>query len=466
MIARFGARNKDAALPTLTGLHIEGFKSIAKPLDIRLAPITVLAGPNSSGKSSLMQPLLLIKQTLEASYDPGPLLLSGPNVRFSAADQLLSRTSSNRADQSRSFAVKVTLANAPGNSFELIFARERSKRLGVSRTVGEFGTTAVTLKEHMSSEEVWAAVRKTLDDATIEVYRNFFRIDDTSWRINRERCFLVPENRDLGTGGSASVMIPNGMTILQAAFSTALVSMIHLPGLRGNPSRAYEVAAVGAPGQKFQGPFTPYAASVIAYWQEADESGHLRALGKDLEHLDLTWKVEARRIGETQVELQVGRLKKALRGGAKDLVNIVDVGFGLSQSLPFLVALHAASAGDLVYVEQPEIHLHPNAQYRLAALVFAAAERGVRFVIETHSSLFIIGLQVLIAERAIDPGRFALHWLTRDRDGISEVTTADIAPDGSLGEWPSDFDEVLMRAQGDYLSAVARQSFGAAPVNE
>src|SRR5437667_7373510 len=70
---------------------VAGFKSISDEQRIEIRPLTVLAGANSSGKSSMMQPLLLLKQTLEASFDPGPLWLHGPNATFTAAEQLLSR---------------------------------------------------------------------------------------------------------------------------------------------------------------------------------------------------------------------------------------------------------------------------------------------------------------------------------------------------------------------------------------
>ncbi len=73
----------------ITGLVVEGYKSICDEQEIEVRPLTILAGANSSGKSSMMQPLLLLKQTLEASYDPGPLLLNGPNVRFTAVEQFL-----------------------------------------------------------------------------------------------------------------------------------------------------------------------------------------------------------------------------------------------------------------------------------------------------------------------------------------------------------------------------------------
>ena len=70
-------------------LSVEGFKSIDGPLKLGIRPLTILAGANSSGKSSAIQPLLMMKQTLEATYDPGPLLLSGPNVNFTSVQQFL-----------------------------------------------------------------------------------------------------------------------------------------------------------------------------------------------------------------------------------------------------------------------------------------------------------------------------------------------------------------------------------------
>src|SRR5438067_5913081 len=83
----------EADLEPITRIDVRGFKSINQEQSIEIRPLTILAGANSSGKSSMMQPLLLLKQTLEASYDPGALLLNGPNVRFTSATQLLSQMS-------------------------------------------------------------------------------------------------------------------------------------------------------------------------------------------------------------------------------------------------------------------------------------------------------------------------------------------------------------------------------------
>src|SRR5437764_14577866 len=87
----------EADLEPITRIDVRGFKSINQEQSIEIRPLTILAGANSSGKSSMMQPLLLLKQTLEASYDPGALLLNGPNVKFTDVDQLLSRMGKGRS---------------------------------------------------------------------------------------------------------------------------------------------------------------------------------------------------------------------------------------------------------------------------------------------------------------------------------------------------------------------------------
>src|SRR3954466_7053363 len=82
--------NQNGTPTGITEITVSGFKSISDEQGIEIRPLTILAGANSSGKSSMIQPLLLLKQTLEASYDPGALLLNGPNVKFTSTDQLLS----------------------------------------------------------------------------------------------------------------------------------------------------------------------------------------------------------------------------------------------------------------------------------------------------------------------------------------------------------------------------------------
>jgi len=194
-------------------------------------------------------------------------------------------------------------------------------------------------------------------------------------------------------------------------------------------------------------------ASLVFQWQ-TDKSDKLTELGTSMEELGLSWKVTAKAIDDTQVELRVGRLPHGKRGGAHDMVSIADVGFGVSQSLPVLVALIEAKAGQIVYLEQPEIHLHPKAQRGLARTLCRAAMRGVVLIVETHSALLLREVQTLVALGKMPKDQVTFHWLQRNEEGATIVSTAALDDDGAYGDWPEDFDATELDAEQAYLDAV------------
>ena len=169
--------------------------------------------------------------------------------------------------------------------------------------------------------------------------------------------------------------------------------------------------------------------------------------------------VRSKVVNDTQVELLVGRLPRAGGRGVKDEVNIADVGFGVSQALPVVVALSAAQPGQMVYIEQPEIHLHPRAQLAMAGLLARAAGRGVRVVVETHSSILLLGIQSLVAKgEVLRPSDVGLHWFERDANtGASRVTSDGLDSSGAFDNWPEDFDAVTLEAQRTYLDAAEQR---------
>lgn len=105
-------------------------------------------------------------------------------------------------------------------------------------------------------------------------------------------------------------------------------------------------------------------------------------------------------------------------------------------------------------LEQPEIHLHPRAQMLLAAELAAAAQRGVRVVVETHSSLLLQGVQTAVAKGSLRPDLVKLHWFQRDpTSGVTTVASADLDETGAFGDWPEDFDDVVLGSARAYLDA-------------
>ncbi|MBI5141707.1 MAG: AAA family ATPase [Nitrospirae bacterium] len=446
------SKTKSSKPGGITAIAVCNYKSICQEQRIELKPLTLLAGANSSGKSSIMQPLLLLKQTLEAPFDPGALLLDGPNVRCTSTEQLFCKVDSLCSD---TFSVRFEFGNNDGLGLKF----KRSRHPGVAIEITEMSSIGDGNEQRihlgMTSDEIEQILPdhiKSWKNRIALSQNNVSKESEFKWAVIRDRCFL---SFNLGLSGKQ----PNKF-LLAGITSAELVgpnleNIIHVPGLRGNPARTYRTTAVG---KNFPGTFENYCASIINHWQSAKDD-RLKQLGSALETLGLTWKVEAKPVDDTQVELRVGRLPHSRRGGARDLVSIADVGFGVSQTLPILVALLTARAGQIVYLEQPEIHLHPKAQKQMAKLLAEAASRGVVVIVETHSSLLLRGIQTLVARGELSHDLVNLNWFTRkEGTGATVVDSSGMDEQGAFGQWPEDFDDVALEADSEYLDAVERRS--------
>jgi predicted ATPase len=413
--------------PLVNAITVAGFKSIAERQRIEIRPLTILAGANSSGKSSMMQPALLMKQTLESPYDPGPLRIDGPNVKLTEFDQLFWNTGIERGR-----SIKVGF-EAP-NEAHVTSDFERTKAgVEIAKQEISHSGTRYTVRSPMTARDT-RVVRQELGNPRAEL------------SVVRDRCFLSVIDSRSSPPSAASVAY---------GFHEFLLNLIHLPGLRPRSGeRLFPKAGII---QAFPGTFDDYFATVLNHWKRT-KSEELLRVGRDLETIGLTWKVDVEEISDTALTIRVGRLPHAETRGANDMVNMADVGFGVSQALPVVVAVWAAKPGDTVYIEQPELHLHPSAQVRMASVLAEAAKRGVRVIAETHSSLLLLGIQTLVANGDLKPDLVKLHWFQRDKRGATTVTSADLDSRGAFGDWPEDFDQVELESDTQYLQAAGYRS--------
>jgi len=441
----------------ITGITVAGFKSIRDERHVEVGPLTVLAGPNSAGKSSIIQPLLLMKQTLESTYKPaGALELAGPHVKFTSADQLLSRTG--KESRLRSFRVGIEVDHRSSVTF--FFAKQAKTKGGfsVTRNTIVMNGTHVTLRPKMASTEIERAAPSKLiaeRDSILHLPDEWHR-----WTIEQERFFLrvglARGTKVREASGSRSMIVSQVLHPPVRAATLRIRDLLHVSSLRGNPDRSYPLAAVG---KRYPGKFENYVASLLEYWQENDLR-KLQQVGSDLWSLALTSEVQTRRIDDSTIEVRVARLEGRRRNTSRDFVSIADVGCGVSQALPVVVALAAAEAGQIVYIEQPENDLHPRAESIMARLLYQAVKRGVRVVVETHSSLLLLAIQTLVAEGNLDSRLVRLHWFNLNHEGITEVTSAGLDESGAFGDWPEDFGEVELKAESSYLDAAERHLLG------
>lgn len=425
--------------PSITSISVGGFKSIYKEQEIEIRPLTILAGANSSGKSSIIQPLLLLKQTLESEYDPGPLLLNGPNVKFTSFSQMLSKISSEKTAKDIEFG----FTNELGNKIKISYHKNNGNiEIKEMTYVDGDSSREIIISENLRSKDIENLLGDYYSQVAIQPESGI------EYKIERYK-FILSFLLKRGKNESFyRLIVPGLLDYLWLAYRFA--EIIHVPGNRGNPERVYKKTASGP---DFPGIFNNYAASVINYWQNYDYK-KIEDLSRLLEMIGLTWKIEAKQLNDAELALNVGRLPHSENGGKKDIVNIADVGFGVSQVLPVLVALLSTKPERLIYIEQPELHLHPRAQAKMAKTLAAAAHWGGKIIIETHSPILILGIQTLVAEGKLSPDLVKLHWFQRLPDGSTEITSRDLDKKGAYGDWPQDFGDVEMAAEMRYLDAV------------
>jgi len=445
----------------ITKISLKGYKSFSEEKAIEIRNLTILAGSNSSGKSSIFQPLLLMKQTLEESFDPGALLINGSHVKFTKIDQMLSKLHNNR---SSNFSVTLWVHNT--NYFKFVFEKNPSKGIDVAENIISSDNKITTLNINMTSDELKKQESEQIKSIVGFLYQSqknkgLPKREDIeknlALSIQRDRCYL--EVIAKYESSDSHLNFPSGIfssgSDMKYSINKNLLNIIHVPALRGNPRRLYQKTGVET---RFPGTFENYIASIITYWMKSDVS-KLDELSASLVALGLSKKVKTKEIDDANVEILVPQLPILSKGSDKNWISIADVGFGVSQTLPILVALLVAEKGQMVYIEQPEIHLHPEVQLKLAELFVKAANRGVRLIIETHSDILLLGIQTLLAEENISPNDVIFHWFERDKNGATQITSSTLNKDGSYVNWPQDFGRIYLSAQQRFVTASKKQIF-------
>ena len=430
----------------LKELTLKNFK-LWKSVDaMRLAPITGLFGTNSSGKSSILQALLLLKQTLESSDRSLALHLGGErdyvelgsfrDVIWAHQEDALLRFAF-RWELAEELKIKdpedPTVQLLQGN--EMTFATEINspdgEKLRVRRLDYQVGGKdfALTRKEKSNQYQLSPTQQE-------EGFR-FIRTPGRPWDLPAPFKFHGFPDQAI-TYYQNSAFLPDLQHELEEQFSR----LYYLGPLREYPKRRYvwsggEPVDVGRRGERAVDAILA-ARERKSYISRGRYKRH-RTLDYMIAHwlkkMDLIHDFSVDRITEREsiYEVRVQRMPDSAS------VLLTDVGFGVSQVLPVLVLCYYAEAGSTLLFEQPEIHLHPSVQSSLADLFIDVAQhRNIQIIVESHSEHLLNRLQRRMAEEEVRQDDLALYFCETRRN---EANLVPLETDsvGNIRNWPKDF---------------------------
>lgn len=435
----------------LTKLRIKNFKAWRDTRDVRLAPLTVIFGANSAGKSSLGHLLLALKQTV-ASADRRRALHTGDEKSLIDLGTFLESLHGHDKKAQLEFTLDWTL----GTPLKVENPLDDSQHyegdqllLSAALAVSETDQPVVRRLHYDLHTGDTSALRVTLTqspEGTVKLTTDPYRLvyaDGRKWPLEPPEKFYRISDRSLARYKNADFLADYALTV-----ESRLSNLSYLGPLRDPPRRTYGWSGNTPEDVGQKGEYV--IACILA--AEAERRKLNRGFKKRTQpfaEFIATWLVDLGVIagfevlptapGRKEYEVKV----QTRRSGTK--VGLPDVGFGVSQVLPALVQAFYCAPGSIVWMEQPEIHLHPQVQAELADAFIAAvhayengAPRNVQLIVETHSEHFLNRLQRRIAEERIRASDVAIYFAKPGTRG-AELEELEVDEFGDITNWPEHF---------------------------
>lgn len=445
--------------------EIGNFKAFSGIQSLRLAPITLIYGPNSSGKSSIIQSLMMIQQTLLDKTANGKLVTSGDSINLGEFESLVygqneklamhfSITYKNTFDANEfkfNHSYDMPFSNNDVRKIELSYNLLENKptlnkyRFSCNRKIGK----SVDFELERSSRLLNGLSFKLSNSDSFEslktaVSKNYsFKSDD---KITWNRFYKDIESPfKIGFSYNLPICITDSFSEL-SQYSHKIVDDIkyvfdgfkYLGPLRSSPKKIYSDAINNY--QKGQGK-SNLGKEIYNSSEEIQE-----LINEFLHQFEIPYDLTVKNIGNKNTGQVISILLKDLRN--KAIVTPKDVGFGIGQVLPIILDA-VVSRNRLICVEQPEIHLHPKLQAHLGDLFISSVLSGDnQWVIETHSEALMLRLQRRIRDGLLDKNLVSVLYVDVGKNG-AQVTELELDDEGDfLTYWPNGFfeerlDEVL-----------------------
>lgn len=508
-------------------IRLQNFMAFADTDWIKLRKINLLLGRNSSGKSAIIRALRLMKQSLLTNEGNQPLtFIAEGGVDIGSFNEAIHKpaTENKREDNQQqkslndmeetrwsdpiTFSFRGSFANESAITSEPLLWATWVKHLGLpeeTRADNLIFEASVSYKQDLWSKEVFTwrvettARNRTSPEGEVLIWG--FEIIDGDFDQFYPYIFspalsddlaalneyleissfseFLPDFKPLHNSDESTIDWPDQVEAIAsfwkactAEISNFLESIVYVGPIRPLPKRTYTITDVIGRNWLTGGwqPFLSYLLQAddvrdqkINRWLQILKLGH--SLSRDIRVGNISGEI----LGVVQLNLE--------ETGRGDIRNLNDVGFGASQILPIIVQCVSAAPDALVLIEQPELHLHPEAQADVANLFIKSVNeamapksplhprqmkkrRGVspksaeadavsrRYLIETHSETMFLRFRVEIARTGatkptdfpLDPNDFTCYYIERfHNEGVSEVGVMLFDSKGEFSERPERF---------------------------
>ena len=369
-------------------------------LKLPLCPLTLLSGANASGKSSVLQALVLLHQTMREHEWSSRLMLNGSAVRLGTVADVIDQMQGSRS-------VEIALLDEE-QEFQWEFTGERAEMsMEVKRVrsalgdVGEDDPKVLRcLLPWSHGEDVWAgSLQARLCDLTYL----------TAERLGPRETYPLEDPRH------APVVGPRG--------EHAVGILYH-----GDTEHVLDELIVGD---------TPPT--------------RLRQVEARMNRFFPGCEMTVAKVSLANAVTLGLRTSKGM-----DFHRPIHTGFGLTQILPIVVAALSANKDDLLLIENPEVHLHPAGQAAMGEFLAEVAAAGVQVILETHSDHVLNGIRRAVKRDTLSPEDAAIHFFRvrqeEESDGFAQVQSPLLNGDGNIDAWPEGFFDQFDKDM-DYFAA-------------
>lgn len=363
----------------LTRLDLQFFKCF-ELLRLPLGPLTLLSGTNASGKSSVIQALVLLYQTMREHEWSTRLMLNGEAIRlgtvFDVVDQVHGRNT-----------FKIGIIDDETHYLWTFFDEDRSEM--------SMAVESIAVGGNLNEEpKVLRHLLPPAEDETVSSLANSLRglTYITAERVGPREVYTLVDRH------MAPVVGPVGehaASVLHWGRDERVLDELALPDVP--PTRLRQVGErmrMLFPGCSIDLQPVPQANAVTLGLRTYDDTGYLRP---------------------------------------------INVGFGITQVFPIVVAALSASQHDILLIENPEVHLHPAGQAQMGQFLADVARVGVQVIVETHSDHILNGIRRSVKSGRLPAEDVVIHFFKPRSQDVAQVTSPVLDDSGNIDAWPEGF---------------------------